>query len=279
MTKAVVFFHITEHHLDQRIDNFLVAHLKGVPKSHIYKMVSSGGVRVNKKRVKPSYRLQVDDQIRVPPVRTAKETVREAPLEMIRELKGNILHEDDQMIVINKPTGIPVHAGSGMNVGVIEALRQAYDNPHLELAHRIDKETSGCLVIAKTRPFLKEFHDLFRGQEVEKVYLAILEGLLSSDKVVEKGDIDGKESETLFIRKKLLNNATFVEAYPKSGRTHQIRIHALNIGHPILGDVKYGNGPRKRLYLHAYRLKFTLSNQKIFEFEAPVEREFTAKFA
>jgi 23S rRNA pseudouridine955/2504/2580 synthase len=280
MTKSVQIFTITEHHQGQRIDNFLAAHLKGVPKSHIYQMVRSGGVRVNKKRVKPSDRLEIDDIVRVPPVKMIQKEKVALDKDVVDWLKNSILYEDEQMIVMNKPCGIPVHSGSGQSVGVIEAFRQIYDNPYLDLAHRIDKETSGCLVIAKTRAFLKEFHDLFREQKVEKTYLALVKGKMREDKHLEKMDVDGKESETLFVRLKTYINATLVEAYPKSGRTHQIRLHAEAMGHPIIGDEKYGDinfnktvGAR-RLFLHASELSFTLANQKPFSFKAPLPKDW-----
>ncbi len=280
MIKSVQYFTITEHHQGQRIDNFLVAHLKGVPKSHIYKMLSSGGVRVNKKRVKPSDRLEINDLIRVPPVKTIQKAEIEIDKEVIKWLKQSIIYEDDKMIVINKPSGIPVHSGSGQDVGVIEAFRKMYDNPHLDLAHRIDRETSGCLVIAKTRTFLKEFHELFREQKVEKSYLALIQGKMSKDQYLEKSDVDGKESETTFLKLKTFQNVTLVEAIPKSGRTHQIRVHALAIGHPIIGDEKYGDKDfnqrvgAQRLYLHAQKLEFTLEGDNKLSFNAPLPKDW-----
>jgi 23S rRNA pseudouridine955/2504/2580 synthase len=276
MTKTVQIFTITNHHDGQRIDNFLVAHLKGVPKSHIFQMVRSGGVRVNKKRVKPNDRLKVGDIVRVPPVRTIQKKEIDLNRETMKWLKDSILFEDENMIVINKPCGVPVHSGSGQTIGVIEAFRKIYDNPYLDLAHRIDKETSGCLVIAKTRTFLKEFHDLFREQKVEKTYLALVKGKMEDKKHLEKLDVDGKESETLFVRLKIFQNVTLVEAYPKSGRTHQIRVHAAAMGHPIMGDDKYGDKDfnksvgARRLHLHAHKLQFTLAGQKPYSFEAPL---------
>lgn len=280
MTKSVQYFTITEHHQGQRIDNFLVAHLKGVPKSHIYQMVRSGSVRVNKKRVKPSDRLEVNDIIRVPPVKTIQKEEVEIDKEVMQWLKSSIIYEDDLMIVINKPSGIPVHAGSAQDVGVIETFRKITQNPYLDLAHRIDRETSGCLVMAKTRPFLKEFHDLFREQKVQKSYLALVKGKMGEEKHLEKIDVDGKESETLFIRMKTYQNATLVEAYPKSGRTHQIRFHAVAMSHPIMGDEKYGDKDfnkvvgARRLYLHAHKIGFTLGNGKSFNFESPLPKDW-----
>jgi 23S rRNA pseudouridine955/2504/2580 synthase len=280
MIKTVQFFTITEHHQGQRIDNFLVAHLKGVPKSHIYQMVSSGGVRVNKKRIKPSYRLEINDLIRVPPVKMIRKAEVELDHDTIQWLKQSILFEDENMLVLNKPSGIPVHSGSGQDIGVIEAFRKIYENPYLDLAHRIDRETSGCLVISKTRTFLKEFHELFQTQKVEKTYLALVQGKMPNDTYLEKSEVDGKESETLFIRKKVYQNISLVEAHPKSGRTHQIRIHALAMGHPIMGDEKYGDKAfnqsvgAKRLYLHALKLEFTLADQKKMSFEAPLPKDW-----
>lgn len=280
MTKSVQFFTITEHHQGQRIDNFLVAHLKGVPKSHIYKMVRSGEVRVNKKRVKPSDKLEIDDLIRVPPVKMIQKAEVELDKDTIKWLKQSVLFEDERMIVLNKPSGIPVHSGSGQDIGVIEAFRKIYENPHLDLAHRIDRETSGCLVISKTRTFLKEFHELFQGQKVEKTYLALVQGKMAEEKYLEKSDVDGKESETLFVRLKVYQNITLVEAHPKSGRTHQIRVHAVAMGHPIMGDEKYGDKAfnqsvgAKRLYLHAQKLEFTLAGEAKLSFDAPLPKDW-----
>ena len=280
---AVQFVEITDENSDQRLDNFLISRLKGVPKSRIYRIVRKGEVRVNKGRVDVKYRLQPGDVVRIPPVRIAEaEAETFVPQTLKQSLEEDILYEDDVLLILNKPSGFAVHGGSGLDSAIIEGLRQLRPEAQfLELVHRLDRDTSGCLLIAKKRSALRKLHELFRGEGIQKTYLALLAGQWARKKLVVTAPLQknvgkggdrmvvvspsGKESETLFRRLKLLKQATLVEASPKTGRTHQIRVHAAWLGHPIIGDDRYGDFEinrlfkkkgYKRLFLHAYRLEF-----------------------
>jgi 23S rRNA pseudouridine955/2504/2580 synthase len=284
----------------QRLDNYLIRILKGVPKSHIYRIIRGGEVRVNKKRSQASSRLHAGDMIRIPPIRIsdAKEVfVGDA---LAKRLKECIIFEDPCLLVINKPAGIAVHGGSGLSLGVIEALRKTrQDLSYLELVHRLDKDTSGCLLLAKKRSTLRAIHALLEAREVQKTYWALLthpwEGkkkvtvnaalekniLKSGERVVSVKD-EGKASETDF---KLLENyqqACWVEACPRTGRTHQIRVHSAHLGHVIVGDEKYGSlageiegidNHHNRLYLHARSIQFELNGTKQL-FQANLDDRF-----
>lgn len=285
----------------QRLDNFLTAKLKGVPKSRIYRMLRTGEVRVNKKRVKPFYRLQEKDSIRVPPVKLEQKAVTVSPSKAtLTFLKSRILYEDDQLLVINKPSGISVHGGSTVRIGIIEALRKLYPKlPHLELVHRLDSDTSGCLILAKKRSILRELHLLLREGQIKKIYWALTRGqwkpaeyrvnaplqkfhLKGGERIV-KVYPEGKLSLTVFNPLEFYNCATLVEAYLYTGRTHQIRVHAQYSEHPIAGDERYGDNEfnrllkkqgLKRLFLHAKIIEFTLpSNGKRIRIEAPLDEE------
>lgn len=274
---------ITEDNNDQRLDNFLITRLKGVPKSCIYRIVRKGEVRVNKGRVDVKYRLVTGDIVRIPPVRTAERTPESFVAQSLKDrLLDGILFEDDGFIIINKPAGFAVHGGSGINSGIIEGLRLLRPQAHfLELVHRLDKDTSGCLLIAKKRSALRQLHTLFRDDQVHKTYTALLAGQWAKKKQVVTAPLlknisqggermvvispSGKEAETLFRRVKLFQDATLVEASPKTGRTHQIRVHAASLGHPIVGDERYGlddinkqfkTKGYKRMFLHAATLAF-----------------------
>ena len=274
---------IDENHAGQRLDNFLINLLKGVPKTHIYRIVRKGEVRVNKGRIDVSYKLADGDVVRIPPIRVAEKTDIPIIQPALRfNLENQILYEDDGFIVLNKPSGFAVHGGSGVNSGIIEALRQIRpQQKFLELVHRLDKETSGCLLIAKKRSTLKILHDYFRGDGVQKTYLALLAGRYPRKKqivdapllknVAQSGERmvtvsqAGKAAETLFVRLRQFQDLTLVHASPKTGRTHQIRVHAAWLGHPIIGDSRYGddtinktlrNRGYKRLFLHAEQLRF-----------------------
>ncbi|MGZ4958852.1 MAG: 23S rRNA pseudouridine(955/2504/2580) synthase RluC [Methylomonas sp.] len=279
----VQWLEITDANAQQRLDNFLITTLKGVPKTRIYRMVRKGEVRVNKGRVDVSYKLALGDIVRIPPVRVAEknhEIIVQPTLKY--SLENHILYEDDGFIVLNKPSGFAVHGGSGVNSGIIEALRQLRpQQKFLELVHRLDKETSGCLLIAKKRSVLKVLHELFRGDGIQKTYLALLAGQFARKKqlvdvpllknVAQGGERmvkvsqAGKSAETLFTRLKQYQDATLVHAAPKTGRTHQIRVHAAWLCHPIIGDDRYGETEvnknfkkrgYKRLFLHAEQLQF-----------------------
>jgi 23S rRNA pseudouridine955/2504/2580 synthase len=254
---AVAMATVTEDQLGQRLDNFLMVRLKGVPKSAIYRMIRKGEVRVNKGRIKPEYKLQVGDVVRIPPAHT--KPVRDNVFvgdSLKMQLEAAILYEDDGLIVINKPSGLAVHGGSGVSLGVIEALRLMRPKQRfLELVHRLDRDTSGCLMVAKKRSVLKKLHEDLRDGRMGKTYLALLWGrwnglehrieaplrkfhLPSGERVV-RVSADGKPSLTLFRQLELYGNATLVEAKPITGRTHQIRVHAQFAGHAIAGDDKY----------------------------------------
>ncbi|MCB4227577.1 23S rRNA pseudouridine(955/2504/2580) synthase RluC [Mannheimia haemolytica] len=284
ISAGVQFFTISEDEAGQRLDNFLLAKLKGVPKSLIYRIVRKGEVRVNKGRIKPEYKLQPDDLVRVPPVRVAEKN--EAPistkLNKVAELESQILYEDDSMLVINKPSGIAVHGGSGLSFGVIEALRALRPQARfLELVHRIDRDTSGILLVAKKRSALRSLHEQLREKVVQKDYLALVRGqwqahtkvikapllkneLASGERIVRVSE-EGKPSETRFSIEERYANATLVKASPITGRTHQIRVHTQYAGHPIALDDKYGDAEfdskmkevgLQRLFLHAHAIRF-----------------------
>jgi len=266
----------------QRLDNFLVRHLKGVPRSHIYRLLRTGQVRVNGGRVKAMQRVAAGDKVRLPPVRQAAASeAPSAPGRAKRELEDRILFEDDRVLVINKPSGMAVHGGSGLSFGVIEALRAARpDAPFLELAHRLDRETSGCLVICKKRSALRRVHERLREGGVEKRYLALVAGSWSrkqeevrltlkkqvhgGERMVDVRD-DGKESVSRFRAIAYYPGATLMEVDIDTGRTHQIRVQAAHVGHPLLGDDKYGDRDAnrafrkfglRRLFLHAANIGF-----------------------
>lgn len=273
----VTWLEVGEDGEAQRIDNFLLRRLKGVPKSHVYRVLRSGEVRVNSGRVKPEYRLRVGDRVRVPPVRVAGKTVPKAkPLEL------PIVFEDASLLVVDKPSGMAVHGGSGVSFGVIEQLRAARPQEKvLELAHRLDRDTSGLLVVAKKRGALVELHRMLRDGEVEKVYVAVAKGRWqggarelreSLHKYVNaKGERrvsvrdDGQIAVTRVKPLKLGEQFSLLELRLMTGRTHQIRVHLAHAGHPVLGDGKYGDFElnralarqgMKRLLLHARRLAF-----------------------
>jgi 23S rRNA pseudouridine955/2504/2580 synthase len=262
----------------QRLDNFLLRRLKGVPKSHVYRVVRSGEVRVNSGRVKPDYRVKIGDKVRVPPIRIA-DTGKKAPA---KPFGLPIVHEDPLLLVVDKPSGVAVHGGSGVSFGVIELLRAARPEAKLlELAHRLDRDTSGLLIVAKKRNALVELHRMLREGEVEKVYLAVAKGIPPGKHfdikdplhkyVNAKGERrvavkeGGMEAVT---RVKVLGSAgglSLLQLRLMTGRTHQIRVHLAHAGYPVLGDDKYGDFEFnravarqgvKRLYLHARRLSF-----------------------
>lgn len=285
----------------QRIDNYLVARLKGVPRTHIYKLLRKGEVRVNKGRIKADYRLRPGDTVRLAPIQVARRAPpRQLSQGLARQLTEAVLYENDQLLVLNKPPGLAVHAGSGVSLGLIEALRQLRtESAFLELAHRLDRETSGCLLIAKSRQALNALQEAFRQKgdgAVTKVYTALVAGQWPSaveqveqplrklehnqgrERIV-KIRPDGKPSLTQFAVSARYRGFTLVEARPITGRTHQIRVHAQSVQCPLVGDDKYGfdnvnNQARrlgfKRLFLHAARLAFRAPDGHWVEVEAPL---------
>ncbi len=289
---------IDEEHAGQRLDNFLITRLKGVPKSRIYRIIRKGEVRVNKGRIDVKYRLVCGDKVRIPPVRMAEKNDTVFVKTALRaSLENDILFEDDFLIALNKPSGFAVHGGTGVDSGVIEALRVLRpDARFLELVHRLDKETSGCLLIAKKRSTLRALHELFRGDGIDKTYLALLTGCWQRKKqwvdapllknVAKSGERmvmvskTGKQAQTFFRRIQRFQNVTLVEASPKTGRTHQIRVHAAYLGHCIVADTRYGDDKinqkfkqkgYKRLFLHAKKLNFLHPNTgEIMTIESPL---------
>ncbi len=302
-TSGVQMLEVSPELAGQRIDNFLRTQLKGVPKTLIYRILRKGEVRVNKGRIKPEYKLQAGDVVRVPPLRLPE---RDEPVPLaqglLERLEAAIVFEDKALIVLNKPAGIAVHGGSGLSFGVIEALRQLRpDAKELELVHRLDRDTSGLLMIAKKRSMLRHLHLQLRGDGVDKRYMALVRGrwdtskkqvnapllkntLRSGERMVEVTD-EGKDALTLFrVLRRFGDFATLVEAKPVTGRTHQIRVHARHAGHSIAGDSKYGDEEfsavirdlgGKRLFLHAYALKVPLPDGGELSLEAPVDEIWT----
>lgn len=299
----VQFISIDEDGAGQRIDNFLLARLKGVPKSMIYRIVRKGEVRVNKKRVKPEYKLEAGDEVRVPPVRVAEKDYRTAPsanLNRVAQLEERILFEDKHIIVLNKPAGIAVHGGSGVDYGVIESLRALRPTcKFMELVHRLDRDTSGVLLIAKKRKALRHLHEQLRQKTMHKQYQALVRGqwqehdrvvkapllkiTLKSGERIVRVNSEGKPSETRFKVLGRFEGATLVEASPVTGRTHQIRVHCQYQGHPIACDEKYSEQKfddsmrakgLSRLFLHAAQLTFTHPDTEVeMSVQAPLDEE------
>ena len=288
-TPAVKWLLVDEESAGQRLDNFLMRHLKGVPKTHVYRIIRSGEVRINKGRADADTRVQNGDEVRLPPVRVSDKVAEKAE----RPAPGRefpLLLEDDSLMAIDKPAGVAVHGGSGVSFGVIEQLRRARPEAKLlELVHRLDRDTSGILLVAKKRSALKHLQEQFRERETGKTYLALVKGdwpdkvkvideplhkFLLPDgerrvRVTTAEDPDGMRSITLVKVAQRLQGATLLEVTIKTGRTHQIRVHLASQGHPIAGDDKYGDfewnrqllkpGARvglKRMFLHAWRLQF-----------------------
>ncbi|OTG84315.1 RNA pseudouridine synthase [Acinetobacter sp. ANC 5054] len=277
--QSVTWFEVDEHQAGQRIDNFLFSRLKGVPKSRIYRLIRESQVRVNKKRVKAETKLNIGDQVRVAPIRYEQKDETAAPVsdKVAQSLLSRVVYEDEGLMVVNKPSGIAVHGGSGVAYGLIEGLRAATGKKYLELIHRIDRDTSGLVMISKKRSVLKSLQDMLREHKIQKTYAAVVKGVVSLDKQlidqplhryelangerrVRVSPKEGKESKTQWNVQERFMHATLVYASPLSGRTHQIRVHGLSIGHPLVGDEKYGHeteyrGPKpRRLCLHAMRL-------------------------
>jgi 23S rRNA pseudouridine955/2504/2580 synthase len=300
----VQYITIADDFQDQRIDNFLVTFLKGVPKTHIYRILRKGEVRINKKRISPDYRLKSGDLLRLPPLEIDEKKVPTGPSASFKAfLLDRILYEDESIFVINKPAGIAVHGGSGVKLGLIEAFRAIYPQlKQLELAHRLDVETSGCLIIAKKRSALRELHALQRAGQIRKIYHTLTKGhwkkadlrvtaplqknILQSGERMVKVHSEGKPSATQFSVLQSYTYADYLEVLLETGRTHQIRVHAAHKGHPIALDEKYGNRAfnqsiRKlglqRIFLHAYSLDFILpSTQEPIKITAPLDKDLAA---
>lgn len=280
----VAYLQITREQAGQRIDNFLHTHLKGVPKTHLYRILRTGEVRVNKSRIKPTYRLQSGDVIRLPPLHFQLTSTQPPAVIQPQQLAHAILYEDNRLIVIDKPAGMAVHGGSGIHAGVIETLRALYPQlPYLELVHRLDRDTSGCLMVAKKPSMLRRLHDLLRKGEIDKQYLALVQGhwnpkltqvelplqknIWCSGERVVRVQVNGKPAISQFQVERYLTTTTLLRIKPLTGRTHQIRVHTAHVGHPIAGDSKYGDDTfnrkmrqlqLKRLFLHAEQLSLIL---------------------
>ena len=275
---------VTGAEAGQRLDNFLLRVMKGVPRSHIYKILRSGEVRVNKGRTRPHYHLTEGDILRLPPVRVAAPSDPAVlPAHLHHQLEAAILYEDGHLLVLDKPSGLAVHGGSGLSWGAIEALRQLRpDARELELAHRLDRDTSGCLILSKKRSALRALHEALREGRMEKRYLALAAGdwqgktrsvrlalrkntLQSGERMVRVDSVDGKAAHTRFLPLERFPGAVLLQADLDTGRTHQIRVHLQAIGHPVAGDEKYGDPAfnqrlrawgLRRLFLHAALIAF-----------------------
>jgi 23S rRNA pseudouridine955/2504/2580 synthase len=286
---------IDEEQAGQRIDNFLRKELPGVPKSRVYRILRKGEVRVNGGRVRAEYKLQPGDEVRVPPARVRPEG-RAPAAGAVRDLADKILYEDKLLLVIDKPSGIAVHGGSGISHGVIEILRAARPELRdLSLVHRLDKETSGCLVLAKRRSMLRSLHEKFREGIVEKNYLALGIGdwqlgdftvdaplLVTHRKGGERHVVvrqDGKPARTRIKLSRTYGKFSLLQCRPLSGRTHQIRVHLQSVEHPIAGDTRYGDPEinarvakhgLKRLFLHAQSIAFPDEHGNELHFTSPL---------
>lgn len=291
---------VDENSINQRLDNFLLTRLKGVPKTRIYRIIRKGEVRVNAKRAKPDYKLRFADRIRIPPLRVAQTEKRVPGAELVKLIKASILYQDEVLLIVNKPSGLPVHAGTGVKISLIEVLRDIYKDKYLELVHRIDKGTSGCLLVARTAKALKQLQDDFKRRAVKKNYHALVHGLwpeklqkvnVSLQRSAEAGgerrvfvSEQGQKALTIFTLIEHFSQHSLVLAQPETGRTHQIRVHAKFAGYPLCGDEKYSSALQRkqlaglgisRLCLHAHSLEFThpVSN-KAMQVTAPYDEKF-----
>jgi len=295
---------VTEDEAGQRIDNFLMRHFKTVPRSRVYRLLRKGEVRVNRKRVDAEYRIQAGDEVRLPPVRIEADAEPGRPSSSLLELiERAVIFQDRHLLVIDKPAGVAVHGGSGMSFGIIEALRASRPRETLELVHRLDRDTSGCLAIARDRSTLTALHALIRNGGMHKTYLALVSGSwqLGTKRIDAPLATDnrqhgerhvrvapaGKDSVSVFKPVQFFGSlATLMEVDIPTGRTHQIRVHASFAGHPLLGDDKYGDRARnadlkshglKRTFLHAQSLAFEWPGSGVpFHVSAPLPEELVA---
>jgi 23S rRNA pseudouridine955/2504/2580 synthase len=297
-TPSVRIIEVCSENAGQRIDNFLLRMLKGVPKSAVYRILRKGEVRVNGSRTRPDYRLQTGDKVRIPPVRVADPAVPAVPPQTVLiQLQQAILYEDQDLLIINKPPGLAVHKGSGLGFGIIDALRLLRPaTPSLQLAHRLDRDTSGCLVLAKTLATLRAIHTTLQEGAMEKSYLALAKGhwqhgtlhfsmplrksLRGQERVVKTAS-DGKPAETCFQPISLFQRASLLKIGLTTGRTHQIRVHASSLEHPLAGDNKYGDVHfnqtmarygLKRLFLHAHSIDLPLGH-RLISVSAPLDQD------
>jgi len=299
----VQWVEISADYAGQRIDNYLLRILKGAPKSLIYKILRKGEVRVNRGRIRPDYRLQAGDQVRIPPLRLTEATPSTPPPALQARLATAILWEDQDILVLNKPAGVAVHKGSGLDFGVIEALRaRRPPGAFLELAHRLDRDTSGCLLLAKNAEVLRAIHQALQQQTLEKRYLLLVRGQWPYGKLTVQAALakvrwsgeyrmeiadQGKPAVTHFRPVSIARRASLLEATIATGRTHQIRVHAAAQGHPLAGDDKYGDAEfnrlaatwgLRRLFLHAHSLSLSLGGREI-DVSAPLDDDLKAVLA
>jgi len=297
---------VTEDQAGARLDNFLTRLLAGVPRSRVFRIVRRGEVRVNGKRASPETRLQAGDKVRVPPLhRPAAEAppgVARVPGTLIETVRDAIIIETERLIVVNKPAGIAVHGGSGVSFGIIEALRAARPDETLELVHRLDRDTSGCLLVARKPSALRVLHAMMRDGLVEKGYLALVKGQwdLGRKRVdvplnteTRRGgertvrvQAGGKSAVSIFTPVQFFRNrASLVEVELKTGRTHQIRVHAAHVGHPVAGDERYGDPDfnarmreqgLRRMFLHSHRISFDWPQGGDFSASAPLPADLAA---
>ena len=294
------FVTVDDFSVGQRLDNYLIKQLKGVPRSRIYRIIRKGEVRVNKGRKKADYKLKAEDLIRIPPIRTSTEKEIKPSRGLLKTLENSVLYEDKGLLIINKIHGMAVHGGSGVSVGIIEALKSQYKEP-IELVHRLDRSTSGCLLLAKKRSVLKSLHEQLVSHQLEKRYTALVKDTWSKkrhtiDAPIYQNSrysvIDSKGKDSLSHFHPIKNfelgefNASLVEVSIETGRTHQIRVHAKFAGHPVAQDDKYGDAVfdqfmkkkgLNRLFLHAKTLTFTnpLTNE-IQKVSAPLPADLEA---
>ena len=294
------FVTVDDFSVGQRLDNYLIKQLKGVPRSRIYRIIRKGEVRVNKGRKKADYKLKAEDLIRIPPIRTSTEKEIKPSQGLLKTLENSVLYEDKGLLIINKIHGMAVHGGSGISVGIIEALKSQYKEP-IELVHRLDRSTSGCLLLAKKRSVLKSLHEQLVSNQLEKRYTALVKDTWSKkrhtiDAPIYQNSrysvIDSKGKDSLSHFHPIKNfelgefNASLVEVSIETGRTHQIRVHAKFAGHPVAQDDKYGDAVfdqfmkkkgLNRLFLHAKTLTFTnpLTNE-IQKVSAPLPADLEA---
>lgn len=297
---------VDARHSGQRIDNYLLSQLKGVPRSHIYRILRTGEVRVNKGRAKPTYKVQDGDVVRVPPLHLPVSPEASPPPKALAALTTAILFEDEHLLILDKPAGLAVHGGTQIRWGVIELLKAARPHqPTLELAHRLDRDTSGCLMLAKSRPALLALHQALQGDEIRKCYLALMRGAwpggeqhvtapLQRDRLqggerLSQVTAAGKSAVTIFRPRQIWSAGSLIEAEILTGRTHQIRAHAAHIQHPIAGDTKYGDKEfnaqlrrlgLRRLFLHAHQieLRHPLTRQRL-TLQAPLPTDLAAVVA
>lgn len=299
---AVKMLTVDEAYAGQRLDNYLITALKGLPRTLVYRIVRTGEVRVNKGRTKADYRVQAGDVIRVPPLRMSEEKPAPRPTSSLQKLlKSRIVHDEDHLLVVNKPAGLAVHGGSAISIGLIEALRSLRPDAtaQLELVHRLDRDTSGLTMVTGHRALLRALHAQLRDGQMDKRYVALLSGRLSGAKhrveapllkvespngeAVVRVSRDGKTAITVFTVLERFADATLVEAHLLTGRTHQIRVHAQHLGHALVGDDKYGRDDvnarfkakgLSRLFLHARDLRLTLPSGKKLALHADVDDDF-----